>query len=51
MTWYLGERAFVVDAAKAGAPVGSQLAGTAELSVTVADSAPAASAGPKGQNC
>jgi hypothetical protein len=48
---FLGERAFVVDAAKAGAPVGSQLAGTAELSVTVADSAPAASPGPKGQNC
>jgi hypothetical protein len=48
---YLGERAFVVDAAKAGAPVGSQLAGTAELSVTVADSAPAASPGPKGPSC
>jgi len=48
---FMGERAFVVDAAKAGAPVGSQLAGTAELSVTVADSAPAASAGPKGQRC
>jgi hypothetical protein len=48
---FLGERAFVVDAAKAQAPVGSQLAGTAELSVTVADSAPAATPGPKGPNC
>lgn len=49
---YLGERAFVVDAAKADAPVGSQLAGTAELSVTVADSAPAVAPGPKmGGHC
>ena len=48
---YLGERSFVVDAAKAQAPVGSQLAGTAELSVTVADSAPPASPGPKGPHC
>jgi len=48
---YLGERSFVVDAAKAQAPVGSQLAGTAELSITVADSAPSAAAGPKGPNC
>jgi len=48
---FLGERAFVVDAAKAQAPVGSQLAGTAELSITVADSAPAAPPGPKGPSC
>ncbi len=48
---YLGERAFVVDAATAKAPVGSQLAGTAELSVTVADSAPVATSGPKGPDC
>lgn len=48
---FLGERAFVVDAAKAQAPVGSQLAGTAELSVTVADSAPAVPTGPKGPTC
>jgi hypothetical protein len=37
---YLGEREFVVDAAKAAAPVGSQISATAELSVTVVDATP-----------
>lgn len=42
--FYLGEREFVVDAAKARAPVGSQVSATAELSVTVADAPPEAPA-------
>jgi hypothetical protein len=37
---FLGARSVVVDAAKAGAPVGSVLTSTAQLSVTVADHAP-----------
>ncbi len=48
---YLGERAFVVDAATAQAPVGSQLAATAQLSIKIADEAPAVDPGPKGDGC
>ena len=49
---YLGEREFVVDAAKAAAPVGSQISATAELSVTVVDTAPKPPATPKtGSDC
>lgn len=46
---YLGDREFVVDAAKAKAPVGSQLASSAELSVTVADNVPKAPGAPAGR--
>jgi hypothetical protein len=48
---YLGSRSVVVDAAKAGAPAGTQLASTAQLSVTVTDTAPAVTAGPKQGAC
>ncbi|GAA3253836.1 CU044_5270 family protein [Dactylosporangium siamense] len=48
---YLGSRSVVVDAATAGAPAGTQLAATAQLSVTVADEAPAVTPGPKQQPC
>ena len=49
---YLGEREFVVDAAKAAAPVGSQISATAELSVTVVDTAPKPPPAPKsGSDC
>jgi hypothetical protein len=49
---YLGEREFVVDAAKAAAPVGSQISATAELSVSVVDTAPKPPATPKsGSDC
>jgi hypothetical protein len=49
---YLGEREFVVDAAKAAAPVGSQISATAELSVTVVDTAPKPPPTPKsGADC
>jgi hypothetical protein len=48
---FLGEREFVVDAAKAKAPVGSQLAATAVLSTTVSDTAPDAPAGDKAGTC
>ncbi|MFC5001535.1 CU044_5270 family protein [Dactylosporangium cerinum] len=48
---YLGSRSVVVDAAQAGAPAGTQLAATAQLSVTVSDQAPAVKPGPKQQTC
>ncbi|MEV4513054.1 CU044_5270 family protein [Dactylosporangium sp. NPDC049525] len=48
---YLGSRAVVVDAATAGAPAGTQLAATAQLSVTVTDETPPAALGPKQQPC
>ncbi|GII53725.1 hypothetical protein Pth03_21140 [Planotetraspora thailandica] len=37
---FLGERSVVVDATKAKAPVGSVLTSTAQLKVSIADSAP-----------
>ncbi|WP_239151901.1 CU044_5270 family protein [Virgisporangium aurantiacum] len=46
---YLGEREFVIDAAKAQAPVGTQTASTALLSAEVVDTVPAVPVGPKGQ--
>lgn len=48
---YLGSRSVVVDAAKAGAPAGTQLAATAQLSVTVSDAAPPVAPGPKQAPC
>jgi hypothetical protein len=45
---YLGERAFITDAAKAGAPVGTQVASTALLSAEVVDAVPTVESGPKG---
>ncbi|WP_169514721.1 CU044_5270 family protein [Actinomadura atramentaria] len=38
---YLGQRSVVIDAARAGTPVGTVVASTAQLSVRVADRAPA----------
>jgi hypothetical protein len=48
---YLGENGVVVDAAAAGVPVGSVLAASALISVTVADEAPAVAPQPKGTSC
>ncbi|WP_239160666.1 CU044_5270 family protein [Virgisporangium ochraceum] len=45
---YLGERAFVTDADKAGTAVGTQVASTALLSAEVVDTVPAVELGPKG---
>lgn len=41
---YLGERSVVTDAARAGAPVGTVLTSSAQLSVSVADHGPSAAA-------
>ncbi|MEV6984138.1 hypothetical protein AB0M95_23185 [Sphaerisporangium sp. NPDC051017] len=48
---YLGERGMVVDAKTAGAPVGSVLALTAQLKVSVVDALPEAHDASKDGSC